>query len=185
MLNMAEAYVIDSSNRSLEELDEYGFVEDYTIDVSESENILDDILEKLDERQEYLLENRGTASNEELLEKYPLIMLIVDNNNFIAEVSKDKELYAKFTKITKEYKHLKVSVIFSNIENATVAYSAPEMLKQIKENKRSIVFDDVANFKFMETSVKQQKEYNKPISLGDAYMYFGGELKKIKTIWNY
>lgn len=185
MLNMAEVYVIDSSNRSLEELDDYGFVEDYTIDVSESENILDDILEKLDERQEYLLENRGAASNEELLEKYPLIMLIIDNNNFIAEVSKDKELYAKFTRITKEYKHLKVSVIFSNIENATVAYSAPEMLKQIKENKRSIVFDDVANFKFMETSVKQQKEYNKPISLGDAYMYFGGELKKIKTIWNY
>ena len=184
MQNMAEAYIIDSSNRSLEELNSCGFVKKYTVDSGEAESIIDDILDELEDRSEYLVDNRGTEPEEKLLEEYPLLMLIVENNSFITEVSKDKELYAKFLKITKEYKNLKVSVIFSGIENTAVAYGAPDMLKQIKENKKIIVFDDVCNFKFAEASIKQQKAYSKPIAAGDAYLCIGGELTKLKTILN-
>lgn len=184
LLNLTDAYIIDSQTRSLEDMKEFGFVKDYTVDVSDAEAFLDEILDELEERQEYITDNRGKATEEELLKKYPLILLVIENNNFINEVSKDKEIYAKFVKITKEYKNLKVSVIFTNVENTNVPYGAPEMLKQIKETKKAIVFEDVSNFKFVEANIKQQKANSKPITLGDAYVCFGGEIEKIKTILN-
>lgn len=180
--NLTEAYIIDSPDRQLQKVKDYGFVKEYTVDAHDSESIVDTILDELEERQEYLLENRGVNTDKELLSKYPLMLLVIENNGFINEISRDKEVYAKFVKITKQYKSLKVCIMFSNIENTAVAYGAPDILKQIKENKKAIVFDDVANFKFLETNVKQQKAFSKPITLGDGYMYFGGELEKLKTI---
>jgi len=86
--------------------------------------------------------------------------------------------------MTKQLKNLKIAVIFTNLDNAAVAYGAPEIVKQIKENKKIILFDDVANLKFMDISLKQEREFSKPIKPGDGYICFGGEVEKIKTILN-
>ncbi|HHW47056.1 MAG TPA: type VII secretion protein EssC [Clostridiaceae bacterium] len=180
--NFTEAYIIDSAGRQLERVKKYGFVKEYTVDASDSERIIDTILYELEGRQEYLLENRGVKTEKELLDKYPFILLIIENDGFISEMSRNKEAYAKFIKIIKQYKGLKVCVIFSNIENSNVAYSAPDILKQIKENKKAIIFDDVANIKFFDVNIKYQKAFAKPITLGDGYLYIGGEMEKIKTV---
>lgn len=180
--NLTEAYVIDSADHQLEKVKNYGFVKKYTIDPSDTEEILEDILDKLEERQDYVNKNRGIKSDKELLDKFPLLMLVIENSEFINEMSRNKELYQVFVKITKQLKMFKVCIIFSNIENTTVAYNAPDILKQLKENKKIVVFDDVTNFKFLELSLKQQKLYSKPIGMGDGYLFFGGEIEKIKTI---
>ena len=180
--NLTEAYIIDSPNRQFEKVKDYGFVKEYTVDANDSESILDTILDQLEERQEYLLDNRGVSTEKALLDRYPLLLLVIENSGFITEMARNKEAYAKFVKITKQLKALKVCVIFSNVENSNVPYSAPEILKQIKENKKAVVFDDIANFKFFETNIKQQKAFSKPITLGDGYLYFGGEIEKVKTI---
>lgn len=182
--NLTEAYVFDSLERQLADVADFGYVKDYTIDKSDIPGILDTILNKLEERNSYLIGNRGTQPDSELLKQYPLLLLVIENNSFIEEVSKNKDLYAKFVKITKQFKNLKVAVIFTNIENVAVPFNAPEIMKQIKENKKFILFDDVANSKLIEIGIKQQKEYNKPIKPGDGYLCFGGELEKIKTILN-
>lgn len=182
--NMTEAYVFDSTERQLEEVKDFGYVKEYTIDKVDIEGIIENIFDELEERQSYLIERRGSKSESELLKQYPLILLVVENYAFIEEMSKNKELYGKFVKITKQLKSLKVAVIFTNIENAAVAFNAPEIIKQIRENKKAIIFDDAANFKFVDIGIKQQKEYAKPIKPGDGYLCFGGEVEKIKTILN-
>ena len=61
-------------------------------------------------------------------------------------------------------------------------YNAPTILKQIKETKNIVMFDDVANFKFIESNIKQQRAFAKPILPGDGYFCFNGEIEKVKTI---
>ena len=57
-----------------------------------------------------------------------------------------------------------------------------EILKKIKENKRAIIFEDLTNLKLFDVSMKQSREFSKPISLGDGYLLENGEYTKIKTI---
>jgi S-DNA-T family DNA segregation ATPase FtsK/SpoIIIE len=182
--NMTEAYVFDSMERQLESVNDFGYVKQYTIDKADIAEMIENILEELEDRQKDLMERRGTRPEAELLKEYPLILLVIENSSFIEEVSKNKELYAKFVKITKQLKNLKVAVIFTNIDNVAVAYNAPEIIKQIKENKKAMLFEDVANSKFVDVGIKQQKEFSKPIKPGDGYLCFGGEVEKIKTILN-
>ncbi|WP_298838371.1 hypothetical protein, partial [uncultured Clostridium sp.] len=182
--NLTEAYVFDSMKRQLESVKDFGYVKQYTIDTADIAGMIDNIIEKLENRQSDLIERRGTKSESELLKEYPLILLVIENSSFIEETVKDKELYDKFSKITKQLKNLKIAVIFTNLDNAAVVYGTPEIVKQIKENKKVILFDDIANLKFIDISLKQEREFSKPIKLGDGYLCFGGEIEKIKTILN-
>lgn len=180
--NLTEAYIIDSSKKSFDSVKQYGFIKEYTIDANDADWIIDEITEKLTERKEYLEDNRGTLSLQEMLATYPLIMLVVDNNDFLVSVSQDKELFAKFNKLRKDFKDYKLCIIFSNIENSTVAYNAPALVKQIKENKQVMVFEDVSAFKFIESNIKQQRMYTKPVLPGDCYFCLNGNIEKVKTI---
>ena len=179
---LTEAYILDSANRALEPASGYGYVEEYSIDVNDAEYFLDSILAKLEKRQELLNEKRGLGSEEELLADQPLLLLVVENPTFVSAVCKDKELYAKFVKITKEYKNLKVAVLFCSVENTPVGITAPDMLKQIKEAKQAIIFEDLTNIRIFDVGLKYQKLYPKPITIGDGYFLSGNEIEKLKTV---
>jgi S-DNA-T family DNA segregation ATPase FtsK/SpoIIIE len=75
-----------------------------------------------------------------------------------------------------------VCFIFANIENVSASYSAPELLKMIKECKNMFVFDDLANLKFTEVPVPYLKQYKKLIELGDAYLITDKGVQKQKII---
>lgn len=181
-LNKTIAYIIDSSKRQLSQTKQYGFVEKYTLDLSDIEIIVDDIYDEFEERQDFYKDNIEDMDENEILEKLPLYLIVIDNNKFINEISKNKELNTKFMNMIKSFKNYKMSIIFTNIENSNLSYNAPEILKKIKENKRAIIFEDLTNLKLFDVSMKQSREFSKPISLGDGYLLENGEYTKIKTI---
>lgn len=180
--NITEAYIVDSSERQLEKVADYGCVKKYTIDSNDIEEILEDILDELEDRKEYVNENRGIKSDEELLNKFPLKLVIIENRGAINELISNKELYDVFNKIIKEFKNYKVSIIFSNIDNAVVPFNAPDIIKQLKANRKIVIFDDMSEIKFLDSNPKLQKIYSKPISIGDGYFFNGSEVEKVKTI---
>ena len=61
---------------------------------------------------------------------------------------------------------------------------AKDSLTTIKENKKVIVFDDIESVKVFDVTMKQMKEYSKPIKPGDAFLCLNGEISKVKTILN-
>ncbi len=88
----------------------------------------------------------------------------------------------KFKKITKQYKNLKVSFIFNNIENAQITYSSQEILKMIKDNKQAFVFEDLDNNKVFEFNFSTIRSFNKKLVLGDCYIIQEGDIVKVKTV---
>lgn len=182
LMNKTKAYIVDSPKRQLDEVKKYGFVDKYTLDLSDIELILDDIFDEFERRQDYYSDNIEDMSEQEIIESLPLYMIVVENNEFINELSKKKDLSAKFMNILKQFKTYKMSILFTNIENNSLAYNAPEILKKIKENKKALIFEDLSNLKLFDVSIKQSKAFSKPIVLGDGYLFEKGEYKKIKTI---
>lgn len=179
--SLTKAYIIDDHEMKLEDCGDYGFVEKYSVDAGETEEIIKDICEQLRDRQQMMIESRGTSADV-LLQNQPLIMLVVNNRAFYETMAADKELYKSFCDIVKLYRNMKVVVILSAVENAAVGFSSPDIYKMLKDNKRMFIFEDAANIKFIDVSVKQQKENAKPIRIGDGFMAFDSEFIRIKTI---
>lgn len=173
-----KAYIIDDVERHLKKMDDYGFVDKYTVDANEFEVIIDEIDSELENRQEVV-----TEEGIEGIEKEPLLLVIVQNRDAIGALSSNNKAVEVYKKITRQYKALKVCFIFSDIENAAVAYGSPEILKSIKENKKALIFDDINNNKVFDIPVNALRTFKKPIEKGDAYFVMDNELIKIKTIF--
>lgn len=174
---LTQAYVIDNPSRALQKLKDYGFVEKYTVDITELPAIVDEIAEILEERRDAISDDASYS-----LDNEPLLLLIIENNRLFEQLQSNKETSAMLIKLLKQYKKYKFAVILSEIENANVPFNAPEFIKYVKENKKFIFFDELAAVKFFDVTVRQQKENTKPLKLGDAFLCLNGEVERIKTI---
>ena len=109
-------------------------------------------------------------------------ILIINNPDVMDTISSNKELLASYKNIVTKYRTVGLSILFGNYENNTVAYSAPEILKTLKESRHFLFFDDLSNMKIIDIPVAKVREYKKPISVGDAYYIKNNEIFKIKTV---
>lgn len=175
--SLTEAYVVDNPERTLGEVQRYGFVERYTIDITDLTEIVDILESKLMERQKQCLSNENYDLQEE-----PLLLLVVENEKIFEQIQSDKELSTKLIQIIKQYKKYKFMMLLSEIENATVPFNASDFMKYVKENKKFIYFDEISTVKFFDVSARQQKENAKALKIGDAFACLNGEVERIKTI---
>lgn len=175
--SLTEAYVIDNPERNLQSLKNYGFVEHYTVDITELEDIVDTIEEKLVKRQEEVIDDPSFSIDEE-----PLLLLVIENSRLFGHLQTNRELSEKLVQLVRQYKKYKFAVILSEIENTNVPFNAPEFVKFVKENKKFLFFDEVSSARFFDVSVRQQKENAKPLKIGDAFACMNDEIERIKTI---
>ena len=176
--SLTEAYVIDSPERTLSELKDLGFVAQYTTDIGDLEGIVEHIEATLNVRQESAANDPSYSLAEE-----PLILLTIENTKLAEVMQTNKALSTKLTQMVKQFKKYKFAVIISELENTAVPFSAPEFIKFIKENKKFLVFDDLASVKFFDVTVKQTKDNAKPLDLGDAFVCIGSDIQRVKTIY--
>lgn len=175
---LTEAYIIDNPERTLVCMKDYGFVEKYSTDINDLESIVEHIEGVMLQRQE------NAANDPEYnLDEEPLVLLLIENTKLVDVLQAKKDLSSKLVQLVKQFKKYKFAIVISEIENAAVPFSASEFLKYIKENKKFVVFDDLSNVKFFDVSVKQIKDHAKPLDMGDAFVCFGGNVQRIKTIF--
>lgn len=174
----SKAYVFDNVERSLSDTNNYGFVQKYSVDLIELEEVLMEIEEELEKRKELL----SNDSNFEL-NKEPLMLLVIENSGFVDFIQNNKELSTKLCKLLKQYKKYKFAVVISDFSNESIPFSASEFLKFAKDNKNFIVFEDLSELKVFDVNIKQIKENSKPLELGDAFVCSGTDVQRIKTIY--
>lgn len=175
--NPVEAMVIDGIGKELSFMEEYGFVSSYSVFYSEFEKVIENVHETLEERYEVV-----SSIGMEALDDMPLLLVIVNNNDAIMNIGSNKEAMEMFKKITKQYRNLKVSFIFNNIENAQVSFNSAEILKMIKDNRKAFVFEDLDNIKLFEMTLSTIRSFNKKLVLGDCYIIQEGDVVKVKTV---
>ena len=180
--NLTRAYVFDDPYMSLDFCKDYGFVEQYELDESSVDSVVSSILEEMRRRAVLIRENKN-LSPADVLKDEPLVLMIIENKRIIEYITKNTDLLAQFEELLEGILDVKICVIFSDIENLNVGFNTPEVYKVIKNNKKVFVFEDVSEIKFVDVSVKQQKENAKPLQKGDAYMCFQNNMQRIRTIY--
>ena len=173
----AEIYVMDDAMGNLEYTRDDLQTELYSRDVSNLGEMLEELHEKMEERYQKVAES-GMSAIEDAM---PYVFLI-QNNDVPAKIQEDKELLSKYKELFSKYKGMKLLILYSNLENAQISFSAPEPLKMLKEKKQFLVFEDVSGVKITDLTFTQQNSFKKPLEEGEAYLIQGGQIRKLKLV---
>lgn len=170
-----KAYIIDGIERRLREMEDYPFVEKYTIDLNESIAVLEEVEQELAARYELLLQEgmEGIAQN-------PLLLIILNSRDTIEHISTTRDTMNLYTKIAKQYKGLKVMFIFADVEDAPVTYNSPELIKRLKEVRKALIFSEANDIRVYDLPITVTRPFAKPLAAGDAFYLMGNQFSKIK-----
>ena len=174
-----KVYVVDSIDRKLKSVCQQLSEVEYTFVPEKINDYIYQIKNELERRYEMIVSEMKIDLDEE-----PLLLLINKNQDALKVISDDKETMAFYKEITSKYKNLKVTIIQSHITNLPVQFNGLEVLKNIKENKKYLFFDDIAMVKLTEINPLLTRDFKKPIELGDAYYIREGSIEKIKTLFD-
>ncbi len=174
--NPCDVYLIDGMKKGLREFKEYGFVCDYSIDADDFVNYIEQIYAIAADRYD------GVSKEEVNLDEEPLQLIIVQNDLAIQALCKNANVMKKYKELTGRLKDMKICIIYVDIENTSIPYSAPDILKELKEKKNFFYFDDLQNLKICDVSSVTLRRFKKKITQGDGYWLYGNEISKIKVV---
>jgi len=173
-----KAYLIDGYDKQLAEFETYGFVERFTIDCSEFEEIVQNFSDAANARMD-ILRMGGSLKDE------PLLLCVVQNSQIFDASTVSKAISDQFKKLINDAKQLKICFIFSNVDN-NPEYSPSEIMKIARDFTQYFLLDDIANVKLFGSSkfnVSDLRPFKKAISLGEGYLYDSRNgIEKIKLV---
>lgn len=167
-------YIIDGVSRKFKDLKDEKNVS-YSMMASDTASYLAEIDAELKERYDSL-----AMGDEDILDVSKLLLLVIDNPDAISEISSNKAALAAYKNMIGRYKNLNVGMIVF-IDNAAISFSSPDVLKDMRDNRNIIFFDDLANLKIFDAPLSFTRRFKKRLESADAYYFKEAECVKVKT----
>jgi DNA segregation ATPase FtsK/SpoIIIE, S-DNA-T family len=175
-----EGYIIDDYDKKLQPFSTAEFVRKYSVEINDFEAVLHEMEETLQSRKEKVRE-----SGISVLSGEPLLLCVIRNSNAFSEGVVSEETVDLYKRIIKDYRQFKVLFVFGSIENASIPYSAPDMLKCMKELRYLFICEDLSKIKIVDVSMNLLRRFSKPIEEGDCYVITGEDnAARLKVIQN-
>lgn len=152
---------------------DYSPIAIYADAVDEMLNRLIEVGAKCAEEYELMTKNSNFERSEKLI--------VINNADVIDAICKNKESAAVYKDMIGKYKALGIYIIISCLSNATIGVMSNDILKNVKDSKHLMYFDDLSNLKLFDVSVMIGRNYKKKIEIGDAYYFNGTDINKLKT----
>ena len=171
-----EAYILDGFEQRLASLNDYGFVEEYTTEISRFELVIERITDICKERME-----RYKEEGPSFLEDEPMLLVVINNSGVYSTDKVTKEAATQWKNIIKTYKNVKVMFIMGAVDNTAVSFNSSEIMKYIKENRNILFFDDLSKVKVVEIPMAVQRQFKKPAETGEAFLLTTTGVMKLRT----
>lgn len=128
----------------------------YSMIAEDIVSYLKEIEEELQSRYELLA--KGIESDPA---EADYMLLIIDNPDAIEQISNSKEALASYKNIIGRYRNMNVGVIISAIENAPIPYSAPEVIKGIRDGRHLMYFRRYFRIEDLRYAARRDKKVQK------------------------
>lgn len=151
--------------------------EEYSVVAQDAPRLLCSMEEELKLRYDALV-----AGEETLLERAPLLLLVLDGMDALTAAGADAKGLNAYKNIISKYRNLNVAILICGFENTNIPYSAPEIVKNLRDAKHFLFFDDVASMKIFDLPLAVQRAYKKPIEPGDCYYIRDNSFVKLKSV---
>lgn len=172
-----ELYVVDDIQHSMKWLESYGITKEYTANPNGIIDFMDTLSARVKERFDAVVE-----AGVETLESESLLVLLVQNRDAINILGKNAASVGLYKEIVGTYRSMKICFIYSDLEDAAVAFNSPEVLKLIKENRRILYMNRLSNMKFMDIPLAVTRKLKKDLGENEAYWIDSEEIGKIKFV---
>lgn len=173
----SEVWIVDDIGRELAAFRQMDIVRGYTIHAADVCGFMERIWETASSRMARMTEGRL-----EDLQKEPLILLIIQNQDAPAEISGNPDILKKYREAAGRYRKMKTGMIFSNIENTAVSFNAPEVLRQLRDDRNIWYFGGLRNLKLFDLPVSVRRQYRKSSRPGDCYHFEGADIEKLRMV---
>ncbi len=160
------AWVIDDKFKKLSEVANYGFVKEYTNEISEAMRILDDFYSEVEQRED-------EPDADEIL-----ALLIINNADFMRHIYTDKNMSKELSNVLKKLADLHAFIVIAQVENQAIGFNASEVLKTLKEERKAVLFAPIHENKMFELTgrVKPDTSFEK----SNAYYLSESKYDKIR-----
>ncbi len=166
VFHSVEALVIDDKYKKLLAASSYGFVKNYTTDISDALAVLDDFYTEVDMRED------------SMDEQDTLILLIINNGDLLRQLYADKNMSKELSNAIKKIADLNAFIVIAQVENQAIGFNASEILKTIKEERNAILFAPIHENKLFELSGRVKPDTN--FDKSNACYFTDGTYSKIK-----
>lgn len=169
-----KVYVVDGVSWKLAGLKKAPNVCAYTLAAEDAVRYIKEIEQTLQLRYAAMAAGRSSGG-------FELLLLVMDNMDAVKAICGDREALESYQNIISRYRELNVGIILSSIDNASIPYGAPEMLKTIRDSRHMLFFDDMPNMKIYDMPLAVTRSFKKPIEVGDGYYIRNNDCFKLKT----
>jgi S-DNA-T family DNA segregation ATPase FtsK/SpoIIIE len=77
---------------------------------------------------------------------------------------------------------MNVCVLIGDYENTNISYASPDIIKNIRDARHFLYFDDISNMKILDMPLATMRAFKKPIEIGDGYYIKDNDCFKLKTV---
>lgn len=172
-----EVYIIDGFARKLADVENCKNVKEYEVLPAKSVDILCGIEKILQKRYEKI-----AIGESNLLDEAKMIMVIINNAAALEEITNNLEAQTAYNNIVGKYKNMNACIVVGDYPNENISYSAPDIIKKIRNARNFIFFDDLTNMKIIDLPLAAMREHKKPIEAGEAFYIHENEVRKLKTV---
>lgn len=169
--------IIDDVSKKYANMAQLEIVEKYTMDANYIGELLTVWEEELRMRYDAMV-----AGDDTVLEEAPLLLMIIQNMDALEVLQNNPTWMDLYKNITGKLKAMKVAILISNVPNANISYSSPEPLKDIKESRHLLIFDELSNQKILDVPMAIIREYKKKLEVGEGFYCKENEVVKIKSV---
>lgn len=173
----SELYILDDYSGTFDDISGHDRVLLYSKSIEDLGEMLKNLKNTLVERYTEREMHGGAA-----VRQMKPIILIINTTDAPGYISENKSLLETYKEIIRKYKNLKSLILFTNIENESIAYGSHEVLKMMKDNYQFILFEDLNAVKLFDCPMSLLKKFKNPLKDNEAYFLSGSELKKVKTV---
>ena len=164
----AQLIILDDFSRTLSSL--AGDVS-YTTDPEAAENYITQATQVLEERRKKRQGGDQSA--------FAPIIFIVNGADML--MSLKSSAVTGIRTMADKYRREGVFFLFGGVPNKPVSFSSPDILKLIRDEKHLLVFDEIGSVKITDVSVVTARENNRPLEAGEAFLFWGDELERIRV----
>jgi S-DNA-T family DNA segregation ATPase FtsK/SpoIIIE len=168
-------YIADSISQGMNDIAEEEGVEAYEYLPAKIPGMVKDLEMVLANRYTALMNGEGNFADEKTL-----VLILTGVTSFDA-LAGDPAAVSAFKNITGKYKALKVCVILSELDNASIGFGAGDILKKMKDEQKLFWFGELDGLNIMDMPYAVIKRFKKALVEGDCYFITGSECRKIKT----
>ena len=180
VLHQTEAWVFDNTKRLLSDVRELSCVRDYTTDLNQMKEIVDYLDQETQKRQSILYDMEDNASREDVLRRWPLLLLVIYDDHLIQQISEDSSISRTLLELVERRGDSKICVIFGKYPNARPGYG-DDLGKFLTAESPTLFCDRLTNAKYLET-VGSMKKLQRNYALNDAYFAASGDISHIKLM---